>query len=99
MSAEKRERGWKELPIGAVILEAGNAHEYKTGGWKTFKPIHDEEKCIHCLQCWIFCPDSAVMVKEGKIVGIDYELCKGCGICARECPKKIQAITMVKEEK
>jgi len=30
---------------------------------------------------------------------IDYKYCKGCGICAEECPPKVKAITMVREEK
>jgi len=37
------------------------------------------------------------MVKDGKMVGIDYEHCKGCGICANECPPKASAIKMVLE--
>jgi pyruvate ferredoxin oxidoreductase delta subunit len=36
--------------------------------------------------CWVFCPDSSILVKEEKMVGIDYDHCKGCGICAHECP-------------
>lgn len=90
-------KGWKEIPIGGIILEAGNAAKYQTGSWRTFYPVRDEEKCTHCLRCWIFCPDSAVLVKDGKVVGFDYEHCKGCGICATECPIKVKAIKMVKE--
>lgn len=88
------EKGWKEIPIGGLITEAGNAERYTTGGWRTFKPIRDKEKCIDCLFCWIYCPDSAVKVSNGKIEGIDYDHCKGCGICAEICPKK--CIEMVK---
>jgi len=36
-------------------------------------------------------------IQKGKAVDIDYAFCKGCGICARVCPKK--AIKMVREEK
>lgn len=86
--------GWKELPIGGIIFEAGSSHSYCTGGWRTYRPVHDPEKCINCLRCWILCPDSAVLVEEGKVVGYDLDHCKGCGICARECPPKVQAITM-----
>ncbi|MBD3237703.1 MAG: 4Fe-4S dicluster domain-containing protein [Candidatus Eisenbacteria bacterium] len=92
-------KGWKEIPIAGLIVEAGNAASYKTGGWRTFKPIHDAEKCTNCLRCWIYCPDSSILLEEGKVVGIDYDHCKGCGICARECPLKVKAITMVREEK
>ncbi len=91
-------KGWKDIPIGGLITEPGNACEYTTGTWRTFKPIWDAEKCIHCLLCWLFCPDSAVRVKDGKVLGIDYDHCKGCGICAKECPKKVQAISMVLEQ-
>ncbi len=92
-----KEKGWKELPAGGLILEAGNAADYHTGGWRTYRPVRDEKKCIQCLQCWIFCPDSAVIVKDGKVVAFDYDHCKGCGICAKACPGKVEAIKMIKE--
>ena len=57
----------------------------------------DKAKCTNCLTCWVFCPDSSVIFKDGKHQGFDLKHCKGCGICAHECPKKIQAITMVEE--
>ena len=85
---------WKEMPIGGMIVEAGNSQEYNTGTWRAYKPIHDPEKCVNCLRCWILCPDSAVIVEDGKQMGFDYDHCKGCGICARECPPKCHAIEM-----
>jgi len=93
----KKAPGYKNIPIGGLIIEAGNAEKYETGSWRSFRPVRDDEKCIHCLTCWIYCPDSAIIVEDGKVVGVDLDHCKGCGICARECPKKVQAITMVKE--
>ena len=97
--SQPKEPGYKELPLGALILEAGNSEKYETGGWRTFIPVHDDEKCIHCLLCWILCPDGAIEVKDEKFVGFNLKHCKGCGICAEECPPKIKAITMVKEKK
>jgi len=88
--------GWKSLPSGAVVLEAGSSVEYKTGDWRAFKPLVIKEKCVNCLLCWIYCPDSAIVRKE-KWVDVNYDHCKGCGICAHECPTK--AIEMVEEEK
>jgi len=89
--AEKK--GWKELPIGGLILDAGNANDYETGSWRTYKPVLNADLCNNCLICWIFCPDTSVLVGDEKMKGFDYGHCKGCGICAAECPKK--AITMV----
>lgn len=86
---------WKEMPEGVVILEAGNAQEYETGSWRTFRPVVDKGKCINCLFCWIYCPDSSIIVKEEKMESIDYAHCKGCGICSKVCPAK--AISMVEE--
>jgi pyruvate ferredoxin oxidoreductase delta subunit len=91
--------GWKELPIGGVIEKAGNAETYETGSWRVRRPILDKNKCTSCLICWIFCPDTSIVVKDGKVTGIDLEHCKGCGICARECPLKDKAVTMQLESK
>jgi len=90
--------GWKTMPRGGLLLEAGSARKYQTGDWRTIRPEWHQENCIHCLFCWVFCPDSAVIVKDGKMTGIDYDHCKGCGICAHECPSKPKALTMVPEE-
>lgn len=100
MKKEEKEKklSCKELPIGD-ILEAGSAKEFKTGDWRTDRPVWNAQKCIHCMSCWIACPDSAIKVKDGKVVGINLDHCKGCGICAKECPAKICAITMEKEKK
>ncbi len=90
---------WRTISKGGVVREAGNAAEYETGGWRTFRPKWIQEKCIHCLFCWAYCPDGAVIVKDGKFVEFDYSHCKGCGICAKECPVKGKAIIMEKEER
>ena len=87
---------WKELPIGAIIKEPGSSKRFETGDWRTERPILDLERCIHCMFCWIYCPDSSVKVEDGKMEGFLYEYCKGCAICADVCPTK--AITMVREE-
>ena len=89
--------GWRDLPRGGLILEPGSAQRYKTGDWRTLRPVRDAEKCRQCMLCWVYCPDSAVIVEDGKVVGVDLDHCKGCGICARECPPKAAAITMVAE--
>jgi pyruvate ferredoxin oxidoreductase delta subunit len=87
---------WKSLPVGGTILEAGSSLKYKTGDWRSFKPLVDKEKCVNCLLCWIYCPDGSIF-RMDKWVEVNYDYCKGCGICAHECPK--QAIKMVEELK
>jgi len=92
----QKKSGWKSLPMGAVVLEPGSSLKYKTGDWRAFRPVVDKEKCVNCLFCWIYCPDAAIVRKE-KWVEVNYDYCKGCGICAQECPK--EAIKMVEEQK
>jgi len=74
-----------EMVPGAVS-EGGTMSELYTGSWRTYAPLTDFQKCTNCLMCWVFCPDSAVVVKNGKKLGTNYKHCKGCGICAKECP-------------
>jgi len=90
---------WKDLQCGALIKDLKRIKENKTGAWRSMRPVFYKEKCINCYRCWMFCPDSAIKIENDKVAGIDYDYCKGCGICAQECPKKVQAIVMVKEEK
>lgn len=79
----------------AVILDPGTARNYHTGSWRSKRPVVDKEKCINCLICWIYCPDNSVLVENGEMKGFRLTHCKGCGICARQCPRK--CITMVGE--
>jgi 2-oxoacid:acceptor oxidoreductase delta subunit (pyruvate/2-ketoisovalerate family) len=55
-------------------------------------------RCTGCDNCLVFCPDLSVRPSaNGSGYGIDYDYCKGCGICAAECPR--HAITMIGEER
>ncbi|MFH1995922.1 MAG: 4Fe-4S binding protein [Candidatus Omnitrophota bacterium] len=95
----EKKKGWKDIPIGGLILNAPTSLAYKTGTWRSFRPVWNSEKCIHCMQCWYVCPDFAVKTQDGKITGFDYEYCKGCGLCANTCPVKPEkAITMITEQ-
>lgn len=87
----------KKISLGGIVPEAGSTHSYSTAGWRKKRPIFDKDKCINCMICWVMCPDSAVIVENGKMVGFDLEHCKGCGICAEECPEKVGAIKMIDE--
>jgi pyruvate ferredoxin oxidoreductase delta subunit len=80
--------GWRKIAVAGLIVEAGNAKEYKTGDWRTQKPVIDRDLCTNCLTCWVNCPDGAILVEDGKFKGFDYDHCKGCAICVGVCPKK-----------
>lgn len=47
--------------------------------------------CLACDNCWTLCPDMAVLktreeASDGSHYVFDYDYCKGCGLCAHECP-------------
>ena len=92
-------KSWAEIPRAEHVLDAGNTEQYETGSWATFEPVLLPEICIHCLICWVMCPDSSVLVEDDKVVGFDLFHCKGCAICEEVCPTKPEkAIKMVKKE-
>ena len=67
----------------------------ETGTWRNEKPVINEEKCVKCLLCWLYCPEDAILRREDDMVYIVYDYCKGCGICSKVCP--VDAIEMVPE--
>ena len=87
---------WHDIDIGAVIDIPGNAAEYKTGDWRSERPILNKERCIKCGICYIFCPEGCIHQDPEGYLEADLYYYKGCGICAREC--WTQAINMVPEE-
>lgn len=53
--------------------------------------------CFECDNCYGVCPDNAIKkLGPGKGFKIDYDYCKGCGLCVSECP--CGCIEMVPEE-
>lgn len=52
--------------------------------------------CFECDTCYGVCPDNAIIkLGPGQRYEVNYDYCKGCGVCAEECP--CGAIDMVKE--
>ena len=82
----------EEMPVGPYA-DAGVLVEVNAG-WRVVRPVIDGGKCVRCQRCWLICPDGAVG-RTGERYTIDMNFCKGCGLCAYECPTK--AIVMVKE--
>jgi 2-oxoacid:acceptor oxidoreductase delta subunit (pyruvate/2-ketoisovalerate family) len=77
--AEERIRDFQE--VRAALPDALEAH-------RCFSCGH----CTQCDTCLVYCPEGIVRRKNGGY-DVDYTYCKGCGICAVECPRK--ALEMV----
>ena len=78
------------------ISKPGTTVAVKTGEWRSQRPVVDAARCIKCATCQNFCPEG-VMGTPGQVPEIDYDYCKGCGICASECP--VKCIRMEQETK
>jgi NADPH-dependent glutamate synthase beta subunit-like oxidoreductase len=53
--------------------------------------------CFDCGNCYMYCPDNAVKISAttGKYE-FDLDFCKGCGLCAKECPCHYILMTLEK---
>jgi 2-oxoacid:acceptor oxidoreductase delta subunit (pyruvate/2-ketoisovalerate family) len=63
------------------------------GGLDSETALYEARRCLSCGNCFKcdncigVCPDNAVVrVQENHGYAIDYDYCKGCGLCAAECP-------------
>jgi NADPH-dependent glutamate synthase beta subunit-like oxidoreductase len=61
--------------------------------------IQEAERCFNCGlcnqcdNCRLFCPDLAVMREQSpRGRSINYDYCKGCGICVVECPRNAMSL-------
>ena len=96
MTKPEGELTWKDLEIGSIVAGPGSARQYETGTWRSQRPTYDFNRCIKCGLCYIFCPEACIGQNAQGHFEADLYYCKGCGICARECPTRV--ITMVEEE-
>ena len=74
----------------------GTSKVNKTGSWRTLMPVFKHDTCNDCRICVLVCPDACIFGKDFKYEA-DMDYCKGCGICAYECP--VDDIDMVLEVK
>ncbi len=72
------------LAKSTLVYTPGWARDNVTGAWRSERPVMIDERCNQCGICWLFCPENCI--SHGDIV-IDYNYCKGCGICAVECKR------------
>lgn len=89
---EKKQFGFEDIPENTAF-EAGYLVSVNSG-WRNVRPVVNTEKCVGCMQCYLYCPDGVISIEDKKAV-IDYDFCKGCGICNKIC--KLNAIRMEAE--
>jgi pyruvate ferredoxin oxidoreductase delta subunit len=75
-----------------------NSHVASVAAWRLIKPIYNKDYCIDCQFCWIYCPDVSIISRDKKMIGIDMDHCKGCGICVEVCPTNPKSLLMFPEQ-
>ena len=50
------------------------------------------------MLCAVYCPDDCIKQKDGVLLGVDTDYCKGCGVCAKVCPFGAIEMNAGKEE-
>lgn len=76
--------------------ETNSINKY-VGDWRVVKPVWNVDLCIDCQNCWLYCPDTSIISRDKEMVGIDYNHCKGCGICSEVCPTNPKSLIMFDE--
>ena len=84
------------------ILRRQSSFDEVLGGLDESNALFEARRCLscgncfECDNCYGVCPDNAVIkLGPGKRFEFNYDYCKGCGMCATECP--CGAIAMVPE--
>ena len=76
---------------------ANNSFVASVADWRIDKPIFSKDFCIDCQFCWIYCPDMSIIARDKKMIGVDMDHCKGCGICVEVCPTNPKSLLMFAE--
>jgi NADPH-dependent glutamate synthase beta subunit-like oxidoreductase len=85
------------------VARRQSTFEEVVGGLDETNALYEARRCLscgncfECDNCYGVCPDNAVIkLGPGKRFQFNYDYCKGCAMCAQECP--CGAIMMVPEE-
>ncbi|MBR9970498.1 FAD-dependent oxidoreductase [Magnetospirillum sulfuroxidans] len=85
------------IELSTLPLEKRDDSSEIEGGPNTVDALAEAQRCfscgncLACDNCWTLCPDNAVLktmetASDGSHYLFDYDFCKGCGLCAKECP-------------
>jgi len=75
-----------------------NSYVASVADWRLIKPVYNKDYCIDCQFCWVYCPDVSIISRDKKMIGIDMDHCKGCGICVEVCPTNPKSLLMFPEQ-
>ncbi len=71
-----------------------NSYTATVASWRVLKPVYNSDICIDCQNCWVWCPDTSIISRDKQMLGIDYDHCKGCGVCVEVCPTNPKSLLM-----
>ncbi|MCX7804166.1 MAG: NAD(P)-binding protein [Planctomycetota bacterium] len=89
LSMAERLKGFAEINLG-ISADAARAE---------LKRCFHCGRCTACDNCLIFCPDMSVRRRPDGKYEIDYDFCKGCGVCGQECPRGVVEMKLDKERR
>ena len=75
-----------------------SSYSASVADWRLVKPVFNKDYCIDCQFCWIYCPDVSIISRDKKLIGVDMDHCKGCGICVEVCPTNPKSLLMFPEQ-
>ncbi|MFP3205007.1 MAG: 4Fe-4S binding protein [Metallosphaera yellowstonensis] len=85
------------LPPGVPLARPSLGSSGQTGTWRVLRPVIHYDKCTKCRLCFFYCVENTIDLEPNMFPKIDYQYCKGCGVCAQVCPTA--AIEMMREVK
>jgi len=89
-------------PRGTPIPERVKNFEEIYSGFSETQALQEAQRCFSCGtcpscdNCLVFCPDAAISRVDSGRYKINYDYCKGCGICVSECPRSAISIKVLK---
>jgi NADPH-dependent glutamate synthase beta subunit-like oxidoreductase/ferredoxin len=76
-------RSWNFAEVHSGLADPGEARRCLSCG-----------VCNDCDRCVTFCPERVLRREGGRLV-FDYDHCKGCGVCAAECPRDVVVMSQL----
>lgn len=84
----KRQEAWKK-----TVKERIKGFQEVSSTLSEGMALEEAERCFscgtcnECENCYVFCPDVSILKRTKLLHEVDYDYCKGCGICFTECPR------------